>query len=277
MMGDKPNKNLGQHWLRDRATLEQVAAPAELTTSDTVLEIGPGLGTLTRVLADHAGRVIAVEFDRELADELEATFASPILAGPGPAKVEVINADFLQFDLNQLPAGYKVVANIPYYITNKIIMKLLTSENKPGVAVLLVQKEVAERLAAKPGQMSILSVAAQFYADVELGIVVTADKFDPPPKVDSQVVILHPHLANPILARPGPAKDIDEKQFFRIVRAGFSQRRKKLHTALAGGLNISTSEAKKLLQTAGIDSNLRAQDLTLSDWHNLVKQSKIFL
>ena len=253
-MDAKPNKNLGQHWLRDKVTLEKIATYADLSISDTVLEIGPGQGTLTTILAKSADHVIAVEFDRELATSLLARY--------DPAKVEIINADFLQFDLSRLPTNYKVVANIPYYITNKIIMKLLTAVNKPSVAVLLVQKEVAERLAAKPGEMSVLSVAAQTYSTITLGEIVPANLFTPPPKVDSQIVILHPHFAS-----PSPAK---EKQFFRVVKAGFSQRRKKLHTALAGGLNISVDAAKKLLHSAQIDSNLRAQDLSLTDWQNLV-------
>jgi 16S rRNA (adenine1518-N6/adenine1519-N6)-dimethyltransferase len=273
-MGDKPNKNLGQHWLKDRAVLTKIAAYAKIE-KDTVLEIGPGPGFLTSVLLENAAKVVAVEFDRELATNL----ASSVLA-----KLEVVNADFLQFDLSTLPRGYKVVANIPYYITNKIIMKLLTAENKPTVAVLLVQKEVAERLAAEPGEMSILSVAAQLYSTVTLGEIVPAEMFTPPPKVDSQVVILRPksHKLRPCKNckkdyKDRAYKDIDEKQFFRVVKAGFSARRKKLRSSLAGGLNISKPDAEKLLERASIDPNLRAQDLSLGDWHNLVKQSKISL
>jgi len=225
-----------------------------LAADDTTLEIGPGLGTLTSVLAGQSKNVIAVEFDRELAEDLDKN---------KPDNVEVINADFLQCDLSDMPTGYKVVANIPYYITNKIVMKLLTVENKPSVIVLLVQKEVAERLAAKPGKMSILSIAAQLYSTVELGAVVLAKFFTPPPKVDSQVVILRPHDAK--------RGDFDEKKFFRVVKAGFSARRKKLRTAMAGGLNISVTEAENLLHTAGIDPNLRAQDLTIDNWCDIMR------
>jgi 16S rRNA (adenine1518-N6/adenine1519-N6)-dimethyltransferase len=192
------------------------------------------------------------------------------------ASLEVVHADFLQFDLNQLPKNYKVVANIPYYITNKIIMKLLTADNKPSVAVLLVQKEVAERLAAKPGKMSVLSIAAQVYADVSLGEVVPAAMFTPPPKVDSQIVILTPlqvrNLQDPQKGTLTPLQGRplqNEKEFFRVVKAGFSARRKKLRTALAGGLNISVKDAENLLRTAQIDPNLRAQDLSLENWYNL--------
>ncbi|MCL2280272.1 16S rRNA (adenine(1518)-N(6)/adenine(1519)-N(6))-dimethyltransferase RsmA [Candidatus Saccharibacteria bacterium] len=283
-MESKTNKNLGQHWLRDATILADIAGYANLTPNDTVLEIGPGLGTLTSVLAERAGHIVAVEFDRELAEKLISELAGDAPRGSaqkcfskkkflgadgaaGPASdLEVVNADFLQFDLDQLPADYKVVANIPYYITNKIVMKLLTATNKPQLAVLLVQKEVAERLAAAPGKMSVLSVATQLYSTVDLGQIIPAAMFDPPPKVDSQIVILHPHLAGSFLA-----KDIDEKQFFRVVKAGFSARRKKLRTALSGGLNISVTDAEKLLRSANIDPNLRAQDLSLDDWQNLSK------
>jgi 16S rRNA (adenine1518-N6/adenine1519-N6)-dimethyltransferase len=300
----KPNKNLGQHWLKNENILTKIAAYAKIE-NDTVLEIGPGLGFLTNVLIKNAAKVVAVEFDRDLAEKLtsELTSAAPstFRAGSGVTtpvataepridgredvvressgtsgptqKIDIINADFLQFDLNQLPPGYKVVANIPYYITNKIIMKLLTAENKPSVAVLLVQKEVAERLAAQPGAMSILSVAAQLYATVELGEVVPAAMFTPPPKVDSQVVILTPQKTVFLgFAGSDPAK---EKQFFRIVKAGFSARRKKLRSSLAGGLNLSKPETENLLKKANIDPNLRAQDLSLDDWRNLAQNAKL--
>ena len=147
-----PNKSLGQHWLRDRLVLEHIVDCAEVTSDDTVLEIGPGLGTLTSELLRRAKNVIAVEFDSELAAKLPGQF-------PGK-KLEVRNEDILSFDLSSLPRGYKVVANVPYYITSKIVQKLMTAENKPSVAVLLVQKEVAERIAAKPGDMSILAISA---------------------------------------------------------------------------------------------------------------------
>jgi 16S rRNA (adenine1518-N6/adenine1519-N6)-dimethyltransferase len=305
----RAKKSLGQHWLRDSATLDAIADYAEIGPNDTVLEIGPGLGTLTRVLAARAGRVVAVEFDSELAaglrrhcepsEAIHATTTSNMDChgnklscndvADSYVTIEIINADFLQFDLSKMPAGYRVVANIPYYITNPIIEKLLTAGNRPAVIVLLVQREVAERLAAGPGGMSVLSVMTQFYATVELGIVVPAEKFAPPPQVDSQVVILRPH-EQPSNRHCEPSEaihvtnslatldcrgnkllrnDVDQKQFFRLVKAGFSQRRKKLRTAMAGGLNISVAEAEKLLHTANIDPNLRAQDLGLDDWCRL--------
>jgi len=252
--GVHPNKSLGQHWLYDASVLNQIADCANLTADDTVLEIGPGLGTLTEVLSEKARKVIAVEFDAELAEKLTGAYAN----------VEVINADFLQFDFATLPTDYKVVANIPYYITAKIVQKLVTSTNKPSIAVLLVQREVTERLAAKPGGMSVLTVSAQLYAEVGLGPIVKSELFTPPPKVDSQVVILKTR-ATPLFS------DLDERQFFRIVKAGFSERRKKLRSSLAGSLGISKTEAEQLLSFANIDPNLRAQDLSLENWYNLTQ------
>lgn len=251
-----PNKSLGQHWLHDRAVLSHIADCAELTPNDTVLEIGPGLGTLTSQLLRRAGRVIAVEFDTELARKLPGQFTGKNL--------EVVAGDILQYDLSGLPAGYKVVANVPYYITSKIVQMLMTANNKPSVAVLLVQKEVAERLSAKPGDMSILAISAQIFADVSLGNVVKAELFTPPPKVDSQVVVLRTHTT-PFLI------DISEADFFRVVKAGFSAKRKKLRSSLAGGLGMPKATIESILQSASIDPNARAEALGLDDWTRLTR------
>lgn len=247
-------KSLGQHWLKDRLILEAIADRAELGPDDTVLEIGPGLGTLTSVLLARANRVEAVEFDSELARKLPAQFPGKNLA--------VHNEDILKFDLTKLPAGYKVVANVPYYITSKIVHLLSESANPPSLAVLLVQKEVAERLAAEAGDMSTLSVAAQLYHEIKLGPLVPAEYFTPPPKVDSQVVILR-RLPVPLF------EDLDTKAFFRVVKAGFSARRKKLRSSLSGGLHISKPEVEQLLSQAGISPDARAESLSLDDWYRL--------
>ncbi len=248
-----PNKSLGQHWLSDETILNEIADSVSIQPDDTVLEIGPGLGTLTTVLAGKANKVIAVEFDEELARNLVRVVQKQ------QSNIEVINADFLQFDLSRLPKGYKVVANIPYYITAKIVQKLLQAKNKPTEIALLVQKEVAERLAATPGDMSILSISAQIYADLTLGVMVPARFFTPPPKVDSEVIIMK--------VRNEPLfENWNEKAFFKVVKAGFSARRKKLRSSLSGGLGISKAEAEVLLRQADIDPNLRAQDLSLDDW-----------
>lgn len=250
------NKSLGQHWLKDRDVLARIADCAELTADDTVLEIGPGLGTLTSELLRRSKSVVAVEFDEELSRKLPAQF-------PG-TNLEVVTSDILSFDLSTLPSDYAVVANVPYYITSKIVQMLMTADNKPRIAVLLVQKEVAERLAARPGQMSILAVSAQLFADVTLGDVVKAELFTPPPKVDSQVVILRTRRI-PFLT------DVDEKDFFRVVKAGFSAKRKKLRSSLSGGLDISKAEVEQLLAEANISPDARAEALSLDDWQRLTR------
>lgn len=251
-----PKKSLGQHWLKDRDVLAGIAGAADIRPTDTVLEIGPGLGTLTSELLKRAEKVVAVELDDQLAAKLPGQF-------PGK-NLEVIHQDILEFDLTQLPEGYVVVANVPYYITSKIIQLLMTSSNRPRTTVLLVQKEVAERLAAGPGDMSILAVSAQVYAEVVLDDVVPAEFFTPPPKVDSQVVVL--------TTRSQPLVDPnEEKKFFRVVKAGFSAKRKKLRSSLSGGLGISKEETERLLAGAGIDPNTRAEDLGLADWKKLTE------
>ena len=252
-----PKKSLGQHWLKDPEILADIAEAAELTGDDVVLEIGPGLGTLTSRLLARANSVTAVEFDTDLARKLPGQF-------PGK-KLTVVNQDILQFDLNQLPKNYKVVANVPYYITSKIVEKLMTAENKPSIAVLLVQKEVAERIAAEAGNMSILSVSVQIFAEAELDIEVPRQFFTPPPKVDSQVVILRTR-DNPLITSE------DQRDFFRIVKAGFSAKRKKLRSSLSGGLSVSKASAEQLLKKADISPDARAEDLAIEDWRRLLKE-----
>ena len=253
-----PKKELGQHWLKDRDILAAIADDAELLPDDTVLEIGPGLGTLTSELLRRAGRVVAVEFDPDLARKLPGQF-------PGK-NLQVVHEDILQFDLGSLPAGYKVVANVPYYITSKIIETLMTAENKPSLVVILVQKEVAERVAAGPGDMSILAISAQVFAKARLGVEVPREYFTPPPKVDSQVVILET-LAAPLVAPE------DEKAFFRVVKAGFSAKRKKLRSSISAGLAISKPAAEELLRHANINPDDRAEDLSIEDWLRLARDA----
>lgn len=247
-----PKKSLGQHWLRDAAALRAMCDAADISDGDTVLEIGPGLGTLTEKLLERANHVVAVEFDGKLARDLSKTFTSH--------NIEIVHQDILKFDLTKLPADYKVAANIPYYLTSNLIRVLSESANPPLVAALLMQKEVAERVAAEPGQMSILSVTAQFYWEVSRGRAVKAGLFDPPPKVDSQILILK-RRREPVFP------DVDPKQFFSIVKAGFSQRRKTLLNALSSGLRKSKPETEAVLRLSNIRPSERAQRLSLDDWH----------
>lgn len=265
----KNNKSLGQHWLRDREILDAIAFSAEIEDGDFVLEIGPGLGTLTSSLLKFAGkngRVLSVEFDENLAKKLPAQF-------PGK-NLEIINADFLDFDLSKLPKNYKVAANVPYYITSKIVEKLLTSENKPSVAALLVQKEVAERMAAKAGELSILAIASQIYAEVSLDILVPREFFTPPPKVDSQVVVLKSREHNMIeIFNSKNNCEVSEREFFRIIKAGFAAKRKKIAKSLSANLAISKEQTAEILEKCKISPDLRAQDLNIEEW---LKISKVF-
>ena len=250
-----PKKSLGQHWLKDRFILGGIAEAAEISEDDTVLEIGPGLGTLTSELLKLAKKVVAVELDRDLARKLPGQF-------PG-TPLEVVNQDILEYDLSQLPESYVVAANVPYYITSKIIHYLMTAENKPRTTVLLIQKEVAERLAAKAGDMSILAISAQIYAEVELDQIVPAEYFTPPPKVDSQVVVLK--------TRPEPLiSPEEEKLFFQVVKAGFSSKRKKLRSSLSAGLHLSKTEVDERLATIKIDATRRAEDLSIEEWRRVM-------
>jgi 16S rRNA (adenine1518-N6/adenine1519-N6)-dimethyltransferase len=232
-------------------------AAGQVKSEDVVLEIGPGQGTLTDVLLKNGALITAVEFDAELVRELTKKYQN------NPA-IKIFSQDIRKYNFNDLPAGYKIVANIPYYLTSLLIRQICDTANPPEIAVLLVQKEVAERVCARPGEMSILSVATQIYFEASLGQVVRAELFSPPPKVDSQILILK-RRAEPLI------KEQDSKQFFKLVKAGFSERRKKLRSSLSGGLGISKTEADNLLAKAGIDPNLRAQDLSLQDWSKLTQ------
>lgn len=249
----KLRNTLGQHWLFDESSLQAMIDSGNISLDDVVLEIGPGLGSLTEKLLAGVKCVVAVELDPVLAESLIKRNAS--------GSLEIVQEDILKFDLGRLPKGYKVVANIPYYLTSNLIRKLSESTNPPASAALLVQKEVAERVAAKPGDMSLLSVTAQYFWVVSLGRVVKAELFDPPPKVDSQILLLK--------RKPELPNKTDSKKLFRLVRAGFSSRRKTLQNSLSGGLRISKQETGELLEKAGIDPKTRPQSLSLPQWHDL--------
>lgn len=247
-------KSLGQHWLTDKTALQAMVSAAAVNAGDTILEIGPGAGTLTELLAAQARLVVAVEFDASLAQQL------PKLV---PVKnLQVIHQDILRFDFGSLSPDYKVVSNIPYYLTSNLLRVLSETPNRASQIALLVQKEVAERVAAEPGAMSLLSVSAQFYWQVSVGLVVPARLFTPPPKVDSQILILK-RRDQPLFAV------IDEARFFRLIKAGFASRRKTLLNSLSGGLRLSKAEAEPMITVTGISPRVRPQELSLQDWHQL--------
>lgn len=253
----KNNKALGQHWLKNRQILDEIAELAAVDVDGqktTCIEIGPGLGTLTSSLLKRFPKVVAVEFDARLAENLPKSF-------PGKNLV-VLNQDILQTDVASLASDvpYVVAGNIPYYITSPIIQHLLGAEPQAWRIVLLVQKEVAERVAAGEGKQSFLSLSVQNLAEVELGPVVPASEFTPPPKVDSQVLILKP-LGQPIVSARALA----------LARRGFSSPRKKLVHNLAASGSLSKADWIRLLEKATINPSARAQDLSLYDWEKIGK------
>ncbi|HPS42075.1 MAG TPA: 16S rRNA (adenine(1518)-N(6)/adenine(1519)-N(6))-dimethyltransferase RsmA [Anaerolineaceae bacterium] len=252
-----PHKGLGQNFLVDDNALKLIVACAELQGQETVLEIGAGLGSLTRHLAARAGKVTAVEIDRKLVPvltEVTARFAN----------VEVRQGDILELDPAKLMPedGYVVVANIPYYITSAIIRHLLESSRRPSRIVLTMQQEVAERICAEPGDLSVLAVSVQVFGRPRIAAHIPAAAFYPAPKVDSATLVVDIY----------PQSFMNQRQhdlFFTIVKMGFAQKRKMLRNTIAAGLHIPTDEASALLTRAGIDPTRRAQTLELVEWRTL--------
>jgi len=258
-LGIHPKKSLAQHFLVDENVLKQFVSAAQLVPEDVVMEVGPGLGILTRELAKKAKQVIAVEKDDRLAAVLQQELV-PL------SNITVLNADILQTDpAALLPPGissqpdYKVVADLPYYITSAVLRHFLEASVKPSLMVVMVQREVGEAIAAQPGQMSLLAVSIQFYGKPAIVEQVSSQSFYPQPKVDSSILRIDLYKHPPI--------DIpDVSRFFETVRAGFSARRKQLRNALAQGLGLTPSGAVALLDSAAIASNRRAQSLSLAEW-----------
>lgn len=252
----KNKKSLGQHWLKNRVILDEIASLTADESVDTCIEIGPGLGTLTSSLLKKFSNVLAIEYDADLARKLPGSF-------PGK-NLEVINADVLEVDFDNLMNGrpYCIAGNIPYYITSPIVKKVLAMQNKPQKIVLLMQKEVAERIAAEPGDYSLLALLVQNLAETTLGPVVKAEEFTPPPKVDSQVLILTPLAEPQISSEP-----------LELAKRGFLSPRKKLAGVLADG-RLSREKWRELLEQNGINPDARAQDLSLWDWENLYNATK---
>ena len=251
----RPRKALGQHFLVDRLVLDSILSAADLTPDDLVLEIGPGLGALTRSLAEQAGRVVAVEMDDQLAATLPARVNHP-------PNLTVVHGDARNIDLQTWIGHdnpYKVVANLPYYAANPIVRRFLESEQQPQLLVVMVQQEVARTMLAGPGKMGLLSVATQFYAVPKLVCDVPPAAFRPPPKVTSSVLRLD--------LRRRPAVDVgDPVAFFDLVRAGFSAPRKQLANSLSQGLDAPRALVGKLLEELDLDARRRAETLSLDEW-----------
>jgi len=257
--GLRPEKGLGQNFLLDESALQQIVVTAMVTNQDTVLEIGAGLGSLTRHLAMAAGSVIAVELDERMLPPLRQVLA-PF------NNVHIVRGDILALDPAQLiPSGnYLVVANIPYYITSALLRHLLESPRPPARLVLTIQKEVASRICAMPGDLSLLALSVQVYGQPHITAHIPAGAFYPPPKVDSAVLRVDLY---PTPRIPYPLLD----SFFRLSKAGFSQKRKTIRNALAGGLGWSTARVGELLQAAQIDPFRRAETLSLDEWLRLTQ------
>jgi len=254
-----PKKGLGQNFLVDATALERIIQAAEIPPGCTVLEVGPGLGSLTRYLALSADRVVAVELDSALIAVLEEVLQEM-------PNVEVVHGDILELDPARLIGmdGYWVVANIPYYITSNLIRHLLEAPLKPKRIVLTVQREVAERITAGPGEMSLLALSVQVYGRPRVVTRIPAGAFYPPPNVESAVVRVDLY--------PQPVIRVEQLDaFFRLARAGFGQKRKTLRNSLSAGLSQPAEQTVRLLQAAGIDPMRRAETLSIEEWKALTE------
>jgi 16S rRNA (adenine1518-N6/adenine1519-N6)-dimethyltransferase len=262
--------SLSQNFLTDVDVLGAILAEANPAAGDRVLEIGPGLGVLTGALLDAGAAVTAVELDAGLSALLRRTFAGQMARGqtePGaPGTLVLVEGDVLDQDLGALVAApFDVVANLPYHITSPILHRLLGLERPPRRLVLMVQREVAERIAAPPGGMSYLSVFVQYHARVRVAVAVPSAAFEPEPNVDSAVVVIEPYERG----TPDRLDPDDEDQLWRLVQASFRERRKMLHNVLARQLPIGAARVADALAAAGIDPDRRPQTLDVDDWLRL--------
>jgi len=263
----KPSRSKGQNFLVNEKIYNEIIEAAELKSTDEVLEIGPGLGFLTMKLAKKAKKVLAVELDDALAHYLQMG-----IDAAGIENVEIINEDILKFNLDsyinkEFGEKYKIVANLPYNITSIFLRQVFSLSKRPELMILMLQKEVAERIVARPGEMSILAISVQYYAEVKIVSGVKANNFWPAPEVDSAIISFRSKLKNN-LGRDYKLED--DKKFFRLIKFGFSAKRKMLKNNLAGGFKIETEIAEKILIKNGLNPKIRAEDLSLLEW------SKIF-
>jgi 16S rRNA (adenine1518-N6/adenine1519-N6)-dimethyltransferase len=258
-IGIDPIKSLGQNFLHDPNTIEKIVDSAEIMPDDIVLEIGPGAGAITGLLAQRARQVFSIEVDERLRPILNSQLRDY-------DNVQVIFQDFLKFDVSALigTQDFVVVANVPYYITSPIILQLLSLPHLPRAIVLTIQYEVAERIIAQPPDMNRLAVITQLYGTPSIVTKLSAAVFWPRPDVESAVIKIVPHAQ--------PVVDVQDVNLFsRLVKAGFSQKRKQLRNSLSGGLGIKGKEAEQLLTDAGIQPQRRAETLSLDEWAKLLK------
>ena len=268
--GLRPSKGLGQNFLVDENVLRKVVNAAEICEGDVVLEVGPGLGSLTRYLATAARQVIAVELDNKLLPALHETLADF-------DNVDLVMGDILTLDPGELLIGtqlpdtrYLVVANIPFYITSALIRHLLEAEIKPSRMILTVQKEVAERICEQPPNMSLLALSVQVYGAPKIAAKIAAGAFYPPPKVDSAVVKIDLFL-DPLIQKD------QLPLFFQLAKAGFAQKRKTLRNTLSAGMQWSKEQTEAVLTAVEIDPQRRAQTLSLSEWEKLTREGSMIV
>lgn len=258
--GLRADKKLGQNFLHDDSALIKICETAEISDSDSVLEIGPGLGSLTRYLAASSADLTVVELAPDLLPPLKW------ILKPYP-HVKIIQGDILKLNIADIikKQNYIVAANIPYNITSAIIRHLLESEIKPKRIVLTIQKEVAQRICEEPGDLSLLALSVQVYGKPSLQAVIPAESFHPIPKVDSAILRID------IYDEPLIEKELLDT-FFKLIKAGFSQKRKMLRNSLASGLHISSQVVDELLESASIESKRRAETLSIAEWQRLCRQ-----
>lgn len=254
----KAKKHLGQNFLKSGKALRDIILAAKISKEDTVVEIGPGKGALTEKVLESAGKVIAIEKDEDLIPLLEEKFKEEIKS----KKLVLLKDDVLTFDISKLPKKYKIVANIPFYITGAILEKFLESKYQPSVMALIVQKEVAERVVARDGKESILSMSVRVFGDPRFVGKIPARYFSPEPKVDSAILLIE-NIKNTL-------KDKEKDAFFRLVKAGFSHKRKTLIKNLTGA-GIKREVLEEKFKELGLDQNIRAEKLALSDWASLLR------
>jgi 16S rRNA (adenine1518-N6/adenine1519-N6)-dimethyltransferase len=252
----RPKEDLGQNFLISEQVLDEIVQIAQIKKSDTIIEVGPGLGVLTQELVKKSENVLAVEKDKRFITLLKKYFRSE-------KNLQIIEQDALRFNFENIKGDYKIVANIPYYLTSHLLQVLLALKHTPSRMVLMVQKEVAERLTAKPGALSILGISVQIFADVSIEANVPKENFWPKPKVDSCIILIQPKIKFPEIR--------DQKLFFRILKIAFAGKRKQIHNTLANGLNLTKNEIEKLLSDSKIDSSSRPQELTIEEWIRLYK------
>jgi 16S rRNA (adenine1518-N6/adenine1519-N6)-dimethyltransferase len=259
-LGIRPSKGLGQNFLFERGVVQRMVRALDVGPDDLVLEIGPGLGILSEELLHHAKQVVAVELDRRLSAHLRETFANE-------RKIHLIEGDALTIDLSEIVGPnqpYLVAANLPYSVGTAVLRRLLETPNRPERLALMVQKEVAERLVARPPKMTVVGVATQFYAEPRIAFAVPPSVFIPPPNVESAVVLLQTR-------RELPLPEADRPRFFRIVNAGFRHKRKQLANSIADELDAAKADVAAWLTKAGVDPMRRAETLSVPEWIALTR------